>query len=683
MKSTRSKILIIAAIALVIVCVCVACLGIFAAGGLGLFVLNKSTQSSSNVTTNTQLASETPAVEIPQEVGSTPFPKQTLAPAGADTKETLNTLQNSIVPNADLRDLAERLNNIQNIPETVPAPAKPYVVGDTLSFWASNEDTHENFQVKAVMSYATPHVYFWVEEGVSYNKTDLKRLVDTFENKIYPTDREFFGSEWTPGVDNDPHLYILYARNLGQNLAGYFASSDEVPPQAHKYSNAHEMFMMNADNVVLSDNYTYGILAHEFQHMIHWYRDRNEEGWLNEGFSELATFLNGFDNGGFDTIYASDPNLQLNDWPNDSNATTPHYGASFLYVTYFLERFGEDATKAVVANLANGLDSIDIVLKDLGKTDAVTQQQITADDLFADWTVANFLNNPNVGDGRFYYSKYTNMPQFHATETISDCPLTNEDRSVKQYGVEYLRIDCQGNYTLNFTGQTQVGVLPESAHSGKYFYWANKGDESDMTLTHSFDFSNLNGAISFNYYVWYDLEKDYDFVYLEASTDGKNWTIIKTPSSTESNLSGNSYGWGYNDVSNGWIEQTVDLSDYAGKKVLLRFEYVTDAAVNGEGFLLDDVSIAAAGYSSDFENDNGGWDAAGFVRIENSLPQTYRIELIQEGKSTTVSYVSLSDTQTASIPLNITGDVKDVVLVVSGSTRFTRQEANYSISIAP
>jgi len=53
--------------------------------------------------------------------------------------------------------------------------------------------------------------------------------MDAFENKIYPTDREFFGSEWTPGVDDDPHIYILYTSGLGANVGGYFYSPDEYP----------------------------------------------------------------------------------------------------------------------------------------------------------------------------------------------------------------------------------------------------------------------------------------------------------------------------------------------------------------------------------------------------------------------------------------------------------------------
>ena len=84
--------------------------------------------------------------------------------------------------------------------------------------------------------------------------------MDTFENKIYPTDRAFFGSEWTPGVDDDPHIYILYTNGLGQTAGGYFSSSDEYPPQISQYSNAHEMFYINSSES-LSEPYTFGSLA--------------------------------------------------------------------------------------------------------------------------------------------------------------------------------------------------------------------------------------------------------------------------------------------------------------------------------------------------------------------------------------------------------------------------------------
>ena len=638
-------------------------------------------------------------------VTATPAPTRQSNPASTPTKaliptikpqieatsvltDTLVTLDNTIVPVNDLADLAKRFLGIKDIPATVAPPAQPYRIGDTQSFWVGNTDTNENFRVDTTLQYITNHVYFWIEDGVLFNQDDLKNLVDTFENKIYPTDREFFGSEWTPGVDDDPHLYIVYAGNLGSNLAGYFSSADEYNPLAHKYSNAHEMFLLNSDNVKLNERFTYGVLAHEFQHMIHWYRDRNESSWLNEGFSELAAFLNGYYDSGFDYLFAQQPDMQLDDWPNDPNATTPHYGSSFLFLSYFLDRFGEKATQSLVAEPNNDIESVDTVLKKIDAADKLTNKQVGADDVFTDWAITNYIRDPAVGDGRFDYYRYPGAPQVSDTETIRDCSGGIEDRQVHQYGADYIGIRCSGNYTIHFDGADQVGVLPENAHSGSYAFWSNKGDESDMTLTQTFDFTKSSGPLTLNYWTWYDLEKDYDYLYVTVSEDGQSWKILKTPSGTDKDLSGNSYGWGYNGLSGGgdsakWIEETVDLSAFAGKKVQIRFEYVTDAAVNGEGFLLDDVSIPQINYSTDFEADQGGWETAGWARIQNTLPQTFRLALITKGNTTNVEYIPLLPGNVADITLNLSGGVTEATLVVTGTTRFTRQEADYTYEFNP
>jgi hypothetical protein len=200
-----------------------------------------------------------------------------------------------------------------------------------------------------------------------------------------------------------------------------------------------------------------------------------------------------------------------------------------------------------------------------------------------------------------------------------------------------------------------------------------------MTLTREFDFTQVSGPIALNYYTWYDLETDYDYVYLEVSENGETWQLITTPSGTDKDPSGNSYGWGYNGVTNGWVEESVDLSQYAGKKVFVRFEYVTDAAVNGEGFLLDDVTVDALNYRSDFETDSGGWVPEGFVRVKNVLPQTFRLALILS-RDSSVQMIPVDSGQTAEIPLSLEGD-DAAFLVVTGTTRFTREPASYQIEI--
>ena len=57
----------------------------------------------------------------------------------------------------------------------------------------------------------------------------LQSSANIFESKIYPTDRATFGSEWTPGIDDDVHLTILNAVGLGNNVGGYFTAQDEYP----------------------------------------------------------------------------------------------------------------------------------------------------------------------------------------------------------------------------------------------------------------------------------------------------------------------------------------------------------------------------------------------------------------------------------------------------------------------
>jgi hypothetical protein len=655
----------------VILALCCACLLIIAA--LGVVAYNRGIQT---------IQTSMPDFTFTLEPGTpTPEVVVTRPPVEDVSTGTLETLKNSIVPENDPYELACRLKGICNVPETLPPPAEPLKVGAQQQFWITNSNTDEHFQIDATLKYITPHTYFWAEDGANVNMDDLKALMDTFENEIYPTDREFFGSEWTPGVDGDPHIYVVYAGNIGATVAGYFSSADSYNPLVHKYSNGHETYVLGTSQD-LADDYTYSTLAHEFVHMIQFPTDRNDVSWINEGFAELGAFLNGYDVGGADWLYAQNPDLQLNDWA-DSNSPdfAPHYGISFLYVTYFLDRFGQDATKALTANPENDLTSVDDTLKTLDITDPSTGNLITADDAFMDWAVAMFVQDKKVGDGRYAFHNYPDAPQAHATETISTCPSDSFSRSVHQYGIDYISIDCAGESTLHFEGATVTGLLPVDAHSGAFSFWSNKGDESDMTLTREFDFTNVSGPVSLSYWTWYDIEEDWDYVYLEVSEDGQNWQIVTTPSGTDTNPTGNSFGWGYTGKTGGWIQEEVDLSAYAGKKLQVRFEYVTDAAINGEGLLLDDIRVDAIGYESDFETDDGGWSAEGFARVDNVLPQAFHLALIlQGGGKTTVQMIEVSADQIADIPLDLQPG-ETATLVITGATRFTRERANYSIEI--
>ena len=299
--------------------------------------------------------------------------------------------------------------------------------------------------------------------------------------------------------------------------------------------------------------------------------------------------------------------------------------------------------------------------------------------------LANFLNEPGLLDGRYAYNNYPISTDIRPTERVSDCSVPLQQRDVHQYGVDYIRIDCDGQHTLYFEGDVQTTLLPTSAYSGKFAFWSNKGHQSDMTLTRRFDFTAESGPLTFNYWTWYDIESDWDYVYLLASTDGENWDFLITPAGTDSNPSGNNYGWGLTDRSGGigeWIQESVDISEYAGQVVQLRFEYITDTAVNGEGMLIDDISVPEIEYFTDFEADDGGWQAEGFARVTNTLPQSFRLALISIGDTIVVEYIPLDAFNRGQMRLDFEF-FDEYILVVVGTTRFTRQLANYAFSFAP
>ena len=125
----------------------------------------------------------------------------------------------------------------------------------------------------------------------------------------------------------------------------------------------------------------------------------------------------------------------------------------------------------------------------------------------------------------------------------------------------------------------------------------------------------------------------------------------------------------------------MDLSAYAGHKILVRFEYITDAALSYASLLLDDISIPEINYACDFEKDSCGWDERGFVRVDNILPQMFVVQFIhQSGGETTVKRMPLDANRQGMLSVNLQkGD--SAILVVSGATPFTTELASFELEI--
>jgi hypothetical protein len=598
-------------------------------------------------------------------------------PSSAE-EETLRTLAEISLPRRDLLQLAQRLGGLDTITDR-PAPTPPpdYAVGDGHVFWVHNIGANTYYTASATLAYETAHAYWWLEEGTDVSQAGLERSAQNFEGGTYPTTRRLFGSEPNPGIDGDPHVYIFLGKVAG--VAGYFSGPDVYPAQIRARSNEHEMFYINVDNAKPGSDYFDGVLAHEFAHMIQWEMDRDEDTWVNEGLAELSSLLNGYDVGGSDSHFLAEPDTQLTTWP-DLEDSGPHYGASYLFLAYFLERYGEGALLSLATEPANGIAGFDAVLARVDPGRNFTN-------LFADWVVANYLDDPDSAEGSFgYASLKLDSPSVSAQHREHPA---EQRASVHQYATDYVMLGGAGDLEIGFSGSTVVPLAGNEVHSGAYQWWAMRGDEGDARLTRAFDLSGLSQA-TLEAWMWYDLEEDYDYGYVAVSADGgENWQLLSNEHTTMDDPSGDSYGPALTGRSGGgatatWVEQAFDLSPYAGQEILVRFEVITDESVTRPGLALDDLAIPELGYTDDVENGDGGWQAEGWLRVTEKIPQAFLVQVIKLGPEPQVQRMILDGDNQGSLTLSGLGtEINEAVLAISAVTPYTTEPATYSYETVP
>ncbi|WP_079505375.1 immune inhibitor A domain-containing protein [Mesobacillus jeotgali] len=132
---------------------------------------------------------------------------------------------------------------------------------------------------------------------------------------------------------------------------------------------------------------------------------------------------------------------------------------------------------------------------------------------------------------------------------------------------------------------------------GEKYYYSTKGDDLHTALeTPVFDLTSATAA-KFDYKAWYEVEFDYDYVYVNAVTaDGKS---VKLDVIGDENTAD-----GMESSKGQWVDKSYDLSQFAGQKVKLVFEYVTDGGLAPEGFAMDNLSLTVDGavaFSDDAE----------------------------------------------------------------------------------
>ena len=128
----------------------------------------------------------------------------------------------------------------------------------------------------------------------------------------------------------------------------------------------------------------------------------------------------------------------------------------------------------------------------------------------------------------------------------------------------------------------------------------------------------------------------------------------------------------------------MDLSPYAGKNILLRFEYITDDAYNTPGWAIDDITIPEIGFSDGVESGVSGWDVKGFVRTDNVLPQRYSVAIVEHAGTARVKRIPLDALNRGSYTVAGLGrDVSSATVIITTFAPTTTEPIEYQIGVAP
>src|SRR5439155_112062 len=79
----------------------------------------------------------------------------------------------------------------------------------------------KNVKTTATLRLMTDHAKWWAANDATVDLSGLRATATSFENKILPTDHRLYGEEWSPGIDGDPRINLVFARLPGAAAAHY------------------------------------------------------------------------------------------------------------------------------------------------------------------------------------------------------------------------------------------------------------------------------------------------------------------------------------------------------------------------------------------------------------------------------------------------------------------------------
>ncbi len=488
-------------------------------------------------------------------------------------------------------------------------------------------------------------VEVWVADDLSFPVGDprttpkitqeqVDKLKLEFDSNIYPVATDFFG---TPDMLDGSHSPLA---DWGYVPQGYYEGNSKVLIlvdnilDENYYDPSYPFFVAGFfwqtlenyidRNIITIDTNSwetrlestfYPTSIHELQHLIHADHDTLEETWINEGMSTFSEYLGGY---GMDAssinYYLDRPENSLVNWDEHYSAPTgpetiADYGQVYLFTLYMNDKLGKDFIRALALNTKQGIDSINEVLKARGsKLDFTT--------LYQNFITALVLDSEKPGNGIYNFDSINlrDIPIDKSGtprgKTVNfESAASYEKEGVPAWGGDFKQLAFDSKIdSISFDGVDFLPVpwlsVKDPISNGNKVLWSNQGNETDNSIILEADLTGVASAtLNFDHY--YRIEEGWDYGFVQVSTDGGyTWSSLENEN-TRNDLDPDGYPKiqanlpGFTGASDGWSNESFDLSTFAGKKLLISFRYITDWATYEAGWFLDNITIPEIGLSFD------------------------------------------------------------------------------------
>jgi hypothetical protein len=310
-----------------------------------------------------------------------------------------------------------------------PQPAGPPVLGSQRTFVVcanlTCSGTGGTKQVTATVQTVGQRIAIYVDNAApagGLNSADLDTLKNVFDTRIFPLDTAAFGQP--TDVDTNGVVLVLMTGVVNSLVtstvcansgfvAGFFLSADLDTSRIASFNKGEIFYSIVADSAgTLSCKHTRaqvkrdlgGTFTHELQHMINFGQHAilrpgtPEEGWLDEGLSKYAEELAGrsylpgtaMDSATFSQYVINDVYDAYQYLSATGNSpllipidqgTLAEIGASWLFVRYLVDQFGDTLPRKLVRTTLAGSSN---VVAQTGQPFATTVTR---------WALANWVSD--------------------------------------------------------------------------------------------------------------------------------------------------------------------------------------------------------------------------------------------------------------------------------------------------